>query len=58
MFKDEVLNRIEKSGKYFINRIYECLKGVPTEEEIDDYLELVKKGKDKDIEALLKKHTK
>jgi hypothetical protein len=42
-FKEETLNRVETSCRYFVQRIYENLNDEPTEQDIEKYLALIKK---------------
>lgn len=56
IFRDEAMGRVEESGRYFVDRLYECLKGAPSEKEIDDYLEMVRKGERGDVRALIEYH--
>ncbi|MDD5085794.1 MAG: hypothetical protein PHE61_07110 [Candidatus Omnitrophica bacterium] len=41
-FKDETLNRIKETGRYFVERLYACLKGMSTEGQIERYLALIR----------------
>jgi len=54
LMRGEMMRRIEASGKYFVERIYEDLDDAPTVEEIERYLSLVR-DKKQPIKALFKK---
>lgn len=41
-FKEETLNRIRDAGKYFVERLHACLKGMLTEGQIERYLALIR----------------
>jgi hypothetical protein len=55
LFKDTTMDRVAKSGEYFVTRMYELLKKAPTEKGIDDYLALVKDGY-QSLDDYLKRH--
>ena len=42
LLKGERMSRVERDGKYFVQRIYEQLDNAPTAKEIEDYLNSVK----------------
>ena len=54
-FKDTTMDRVGKSGEYFVKRMYELLKKAPSEKSIDDYLLLVKSGY-QSLDDFLKRH--
>lgn len=54
-FRDVALDRIKDDGEYFVDRLYDCLHGEPTEEDIEEYLDFVKKRRH-DLAALSEQH--
>lgn len=54
-FRDAALDRMEEDGEYFVNRLYDCFHGEPTEAEIDKYIAFVKEQRH-NFAALSKQH--
>ncbi len=55
LFQDEATRRVEGTSRYLIERIHSRLDNAPTQEEIEDYLQMVQKGY-QDVDAFIKKY--